>query len=210
MRRVGNEQVVRFFDKFAPKYDRSMQRWERLFLGRARAWATASADGDVLELGVGTGLNLPSYPPTARVLGVELSEQMVSIARRRIAEQHLDDHVEVRQGDVQALDLPDESRDVVVSTYTVCTIPDPAAAAREAFRLLRPGGRFLLVEHGPSTNALIRAGQRAVEPLTRRLGADNLTRDPVHYVESAGFQVEEVHRSRAGIVFRVVARKPAA
>ena len=75
--RSDNAQVRRYFDKLAPKYDRSMQRCERFFLGHGREWATARASGDVLELAVGTGLSLPLYPASARVVGVDLSEEML-------------------------------------------------------------------------------------------------------------------------------------
>lgn len=204
-----NAHVARVFDKFAPKYDRSMARWERFFLGPGREWATRLAQGDVLELAVGTGLNLPAYAGATSVLGVDLSEGMLAIAQSRIAGQGLGDRVRVEAGDVQALDVGDESRDTVVSTYTFCTIPDPMAAAREAFRVLRPGGRFLLVEHGPSSLGLVSGLQRAMEPLALRFAADHLTRDPVPCVAAAGFRVDDVQRSRAGIVFRVAATKAA-
>jgi len=185
-----------------------MLRCERFFLGRGREWATALARGDVLELAVGTGLNLPAYSTSTRVLGVDLSEQMVSMARERIVEHGLGDRARVAVGDVQALDLSNESFDTVVSTYTFCTIPEPQAAAREAFRALRPGGRFLLVEHGRSVNRVVYTAQRALDPLFVRFQADHITRDPVPYVEETGFHVDEVHRNTMGIVFRVAATKP--
>jgi ubiquinone/menaquinone biosynthesis C-methylase UbiE len=167
------------------------------------------ARGDVVEIAVGTGLNIPLYPQEAsRVVGIELSEPMLDIARKRLASAGLTGRMEVRQGDAQALDLPDESADTVISTYTLCTIPDPQAACREAWRILRPGGRFVLAEHGPSTRAAIRALMAVVDPLSVRFGADHLTRDPIPYLEAGGFTVQESHRSgRAGVVFRVVATK---
>ena len=80
MAEAGNTKVRRVFDKMAPKYDRSMQRCERFFLGHGREWAARQANGEVLELAIGTGLNLPHYPLSTQVLGIDLSEGMVGIA----------------------------------------------------------------------------------------------------------------------------------
>lgn len=209
MRQPGSERVAQVFDKMAAHYDRQIGLFERFVLGPARGWAIGQARGRVVEIAVGSGLNLPLYGPDVEgIIGVDLSEGMLELARRKVADGGLD-RVELRRGDVQALDLPDTCADTVVSTFTFCTIPDPGLAAAEAFRVLVPGGRFVLAEHGPSTNRVGRALMRAAEPLTLRFGADHLTRDPVPYLESAGFTVDEVHRGgRGGIVFRVLAHKP--
>jgi ubiquinone/menaquinone biosynthesis C-methylase UbiE len=211
MRQPGNEKVAEIFDKEADRYDRQMGLFERFVLGSARQWAIAQAHGRVVEIAVGTGLNLPLYSADVEgVVGVDLSKEMLDLARRRVAEQRLD-RIELHQGDVQALDLADSSADTVVSTFTYCTIPDPQRASNEAYRILTPGGRFVLAEHGPSTNAIARTLMRAVEPLSVRFQADHLMRDPVPYLQVAGFTIDEVHRSgRGGLVFRVLAHKPAA
>jgi len=190
-------------------YDQQARVVERFVFGEAREWATAHAVGDVLEIAVGTGLNLPHYPPDIKLVGIDLSEPMLAVAHKRAADLELVDRVQLRQGDVQQLELPDACMDTVISTCALCTIPDPAAAAREAFRVLRPAGRMVLVEHGPSTKRWMLAGQRAWERIMFRFDADHLTRDPVPYLTEAGFHLDEVHRSKAGIVFRVLATKPA-
>lgn len=211
MRQPSNDRVAEVFDRDAGRYDRQMGRCERLLFAGSREWAVARAHGTVVELGVGTGLNLPLYGPAVeRIIGVDVSEAMLEIARRRTEERGIG-HVELQRGDAQALDLAAGVADTVLSTFTFCTIPDPLAASREAYRVLRPGGRFVLAEHGPSTFAAARAVMRAVEPLSVRFAADHLMRDPVPFVASAGFAVDEVHRAGVGgIAFRVLAhREPA-
>jgi ubiquinone/menaquinone biosynthesis C-methylase UbiE len=208
MRQPDVEKIGRVFDKLAGQYDRQMGFSERLLFGRSRGWAASRARGRVLEIAVGTGLNLPLYPADTSVLGIDLSERMLDHARTRAAALGLTDRVTLYRGDVQALDVADESVDSVVSTFTFCTIPDPFSAAREAFRVLRPGGQFLLAEHGPSTRRWVRVGQRAVDPLTIRFLADHLMRDPLPYLSHAGFTIREArHDGRFGLASCVHAVK---
>src|SRR5215218_23314 len=208
--RSPEARVREYFDSHAGGYDEQFGAVERRLLGDQRGWAASRARGDVLELGVGTGLNLPLYPATVRrVVGVDLSAGMLDRARHRIRALGLEDRVEVRRGDVQALDLPDASVDSVVSTYSLCTVPDPAAAVREAERVLVPGGELLLVEHGPAVSRWVRAVQHLLNPVTVRWQADDLLRRPEPLVRAAGFEVVAAdHAGTAGVVHRVHARKP--
>ncbi len=208
MRQTSNEDIRKVFNRNAALYDRWMGLFERHVAVGAREWAVSKARGTVTEIGVGSGLNLPLYgPDTEHVTGVELSEEMLAIARARVAHERIE-RVELHHGDAQALDLPSESADTVMSTFTFCTIPDPLAASREAYRVLRPGGVFILAEHGRSTRAVGRAVMRAVEPLCIRISADHITRDPAAYVVGAGFSITEIHRGGpGGIIFRILARK---
>ncbi len=208
MPQTSNEDITKAFSKNARVYDRWMVFFERYVAVGARAWAVSMARGKVIEIGAGSGLNLPLYgPEVEHVTGIELSEEMLAIARRRVAEQRID-RVELHQGDAQALDLSSESADTFISTFTFCTIPDPEAASREAYRVLRPGGVFVLAEHGRSSRKLGRAVMRAIEPLCIRISADHITRDPVPYLTSAGFTDVEVQRGGpGGIVFRILAHK---
>ncbi|MEU8384537.1 methyltransferase domain-containing protein [Streptosporangium sp. NPDC048865] len=208
MRVTTDADVRRVFDRMADRYDDQMRVWERRLFPGSREWAVGQARGRTVEIAVGTGLNLPLYGADVEVIGIELSGRMLELARRRVAREGLGERVELRQGDVQRLELPDGDADTVLSTFTMCTIPDPAAAAREAYRVLKPGGRFVLAEHGPSGNPVIRAGMRLVEPAFVRFQADYLTRDPRPFLEQAGFRIESVSRTTRGVSFRVVAVRP--
>jgi ubiquinone/menaquinone biosynthesis C-methylase UbiE len=202
------ERVRRVQDKHASGYDRQIGFFERILFEGGREWVCSQAEGETLEIAFGTARNLPYYPADITLTGVELSPEMAAIARERQAAQGRD--ADLRVGDVQELEFADQSFDTVVSTLTMCTIPDPRQAAREAFRVLRPGGRFVLLEHVRSRVRPVRAVQRLLEPLAVRFGADHLLREPTVYLADAGFEVERVERSKWGIVERTVARKPAA
>ena len=201
------DRVRRIFDKQAPKYDKSMARFERLLFSGNRDWACSRADGDVLEIAAGTARNLPFYPEGVRVTGVELSPEMVALGRKRAED--LGRQIDMRVGDAEVLDFPDDSFDTVVCTYGLCTIPDDAAAVREAKRVLRPSGRIVLAEHVRSPNAVVRTIQRVLEPFAHRYGGDHLLREPLDHLARESFRVEEVKRSKAGWVELVSATKPA-
>jgi ubiquinone/menaquinone biosynthesis C-methylase UbiE len=207
MTRGETERVRRIQDKHAPVYDRSMDLFERLLFSGAREWACAQLEGDVLEIAIGTGRNVGLYPAGLRVTGVELSPEMLALARARAND--LGAAIDLRIGDAQNLELADASFDTVLITFALCTIPDDRRAVAEAFRVLRPGGRLVAVEHVRSPIRAVRAVQRLLEPASVRFGADHLTREPLDYLAGVGFEIDMVERAKWGIVERLSARKPA-
>ena len=200
------ERVRRVQDKEAPRYDRQISFFERVLFGGGREWVCSQAEGEVLELAAGTGRNLEHYPRGVQITAVELSPEMITIGRTRA--EALGRDADLQIGDVQDLDFPDESFDTVVCTLGLCTIPDPRKAISEAYRVLRPGGKLILLEHVRSPSLPVRTIERALEPLSVRFQADHLTREPLDYLEAEGFEVERLERSKWGIVERVLARRP--
>jgi ubiquinone/menaquinone biosynthesis C-methylase UbiE len=197
----------RVWNAFAPRYDKAMRFYERIQFKGGREWVCDRAQGEVLEVAVGTGLNLALYPPSVRLTGVDLSPEMLALARRRAAE--LGREVDLREGDAQALPFADASFDTVTCTLSLCAIPDERAAIDEMWRVLRPGGRLLLLDHIGSNWWPIWAGQRLLESFTIRSAGEHQTRRPLPLVEAKGFLVDERQRLKAGTVERVAAIKPA-
>jgi ubiquinone/menaquinone biosynthesis C-methylase UbiE len=202
------QRVRRLYEKEADKYDRQMNFFDRLMFADGREWVCAQAEGDVLEIGIGTGRNLPHYRGDVRLTGLELSPAMLDIARIRAREVGRD--VDLRVGDAQALEFADQAFDTVVSTLSLCTIPDDRAAVAEVRRVLRRGGRFLLLEHVRSPLLPVRLAQRLLDPLAVRFEADHLLREPLEHLRAQLFDIEMLERSKLGIVERVAARKPLA
>src|SRR3954447_11591090 len=205
--RRATELVREHYDKSASGYNRQIAFFERILFGEGRSWVCSQAEGEVLEIAVGTGRNLRYYSDDVRLTGIELSPEMLDIARREAA--NIGREADLRVGDAEALEFEDESFDTVTCTLALCTIPDDRAAVGEMWRVLRPGGRLLLLEHVRSHVRPVRIGQRALEPLMLRFEQDHLLREPLEHVRPVGFSVERVERSKAGIVERLAARKPA-
>jgi ubiquinone/menaquinone biosynthesis C-methylase UbiE len=202
----ANERQRKQYAKEAPKYDKESDSTERWLFGTEhRGWACSRAKGDTLEVAIGTGLNLPSYPPDVRLTGIDLTPEMLALARIRAAD--LGTPVTLCEGDAQALPFPDDTFDTVLCTYSMCSVPDESRTVLEMKRVLKPGGRLILVDHVRSSVAPIYWVQRLMELAPSR-GERELTRRPITHVLAAGLMIEETDRSRAGIIERLVAGKP--
>jgi ubiquinone/menaquinone biosynthesis C-methylase UbiE len=200
-------QLRRYWDRHARNYDKQMAFWERRLFGDGRQWVCAQASGDVLEVAIGTGRNLAFYPEGIRLTGVDLSPAMLELARRQAEE--LGRKVDLRVGDAHALDLPDEGFDTVVCTFSLCAIPDERRAIAEMWRVLRPGGQLLLLDHVAGAPWWVRALQWVLERVTIPVGEEHMLRRPLLTARAQGFQVERSERAKLGIVERLAARKPA-
>jgi ubiquinone/menaquinone biosynthesis C-methylase UbiE len=151
------------------------------------------ATGRVLEIGIGSGLNIPHYDPTrvSHLWGLDPSREMWAIARRNAAEHHLD--AEFIEADAESIPLEDNAADTAVITYTLCTIPGAAQALEEVRRVLRPGGRLLFCEHGEAPDASVRKWQRRMRTPWKFLGGGcHLDRPIPRLLEAAGFHSRDL------------------
>ncbi len=175
------------WDRLAEYYRRhDARRLERIAYGDSRAWICRQATGRTLEVAAGSGLNFEWYPADVDLTGVDLSPAMLALARERAPALGL--QAELREADAEQLPFRDASFDTVVCTLAVCEIPDREAAIAEMYRVLRPGGRLLLLDH--------------VEPRWLR-------GRPATIAVNAGFRIERRQRLRLGVIERLAARRPA-
>lgn len=194
------------YQRIAPFYDAMETMVEHSFAGwREHLWSLVEGPR-VLEVGVGTGKNMPYYPEGVQVTAIDLTPAMVERARERAAA--LDVEVEVQLGDAQALDFADETFDDVVSTCVFCSVPDPLLGLDELARVTKPGGRLLMVEHVRAPNPLLGAVMDAVNPLAVRVMGANINRRTVENVARSPWQVERVEDLGLRDIFKlIVARK---
>jgi ubiquinone/menaquinone biosynthesis C-methylase UbiE len=150
-----------------------------------------AAEGRVLEIGVGSGLNLPFYGPTVReVLALEPAPKLLAMARR-VPDPGMP--VSFIEASAESIPLDHQSVDTVVTTWTLCTVPEAAAAIAEMRRVLKPHGRLLFVEHGLAPDASVRWWQDRLTPIWRRLsGGCHLNRPIQSMIEGGGFHVDRV------------------
>ncbi|MFW6174799.1 MAG: class I SAM-dependent methyltransferase [Chloroflexota bacterium] len=194
------ERTRKRYDRSASTYDLLWAPGERLFIRRMRRdlWRRAPA-GRVLEVGVGTGENIRFYPPGAEVTAVDISNDMMARAKRRPVPDGAS--VEFRHGDVQSLDIENDAFDAAVATFVFCSVPDPGAGLRELRRVVRPGGRVLMLEHVRVDLPGIGALMDIADPISARLTGSHINRQTGETVRRAGFASVSVEsRGPLGIV----------
>ena len=182
-------------------YDACCAVMERCGLGRWRRWLAGGAVGRTLDVGCGTGRNLPLVDARARVIGLDPTRDSLLAARRRAP------YVPLVQGDAQALPFRDGAFDTVLSGLVFCSVPDPARGLAEVRRVLGPGGTLRMLEHVRATGALKARLQDRWQPLWTRLsGGCHWNRQTEQTVEAAGFHIDPATRRARGDMRRFVAR----
>ena len=201
----------------AASYNLIMNNTERRCLGHWRRELLANAKGNVLEIGAGTGLNIPYYAPTTRQLTLsEPDQHMRKKLRLNIKKQN--HSAQITAWPAEQITMPDNSYDTIVSTLVLCSVACQTNSLNEIKRLLKPGGQLIFMEHVISDNPSVLRWQKLLEPTWSLCAGDcRLTRDTKNAIESAGFQLETLteapmHGTPAFVsrTIRGIARKPLA
>jgi phosphatidylethanolamine/phosphatidyl-N-methylethanolamine N-methyltransferase len=176
---LEKRQVKRAYKIYAPAYDLVFD-WI-FHPGREAAIRALSIEPGhhVLEVGIGTGLNLPIYPPRCRLTGIDLSEEMLRKAHEKVAELGLT-NVSLRAMDATVMDFDDNGFDSSVATYTISAVPDPVSVLREMRRVVKPGGSIVVLNHFRSDRRVVGRIEDLVAPVCTRLGwKSNLPLEPL-------------------------------
>jgi ubiquinone/menaquinone biosynthesis C-methylase UbiE len=198
--------TVYAYDRASRWYD--LQEWlpEKLAMHgwRRGLWSRVPA-GTLLEVGVGTGRNLPFYAEGHAATAIDISPKMLAKAERKAKQ--LQAGVDLRVMDAQQLDFPDASFDSAVATFVFCSVPDPVLGLREVRRVIKPRGQLFLIEHVLSKRQPLRWIMERLNGVARTVNGANIDRDTVRNVETAGFAVLEVQDLWGDIVKLIVAER---
>lgn len=180
---------------------------EQILFKRLRKKAIAMARGKVLEVGVGTGKNIPYYDiDNLKLTAIDFSVGMLDIAKEKRVKMGLDD-LELIEMDVEDLKFDDGSFDTIVSTFVFCTVPDPKKGLQELYRVLKPGGKVIFVEHMKSRYAILNLFLKIMNYFSSRLLGTSMLRETQKSIEKAGFKISSVEYSLFDIVRLIVAKK---
>ena len=181
------ESLERVYTNYSSVYDRTFGK----AFNQSREFAVRglpiAANDEVLEVGVGTGIALPLYPPHCKITGIDLSEGMLKVAQERIDEHRLN-HVTLQRMDAGQMNFEDNSFDLVMAAYVVTAVPDYRKVVSEMIRVCRPGGRIVMLNHFSNGNKLIAAVEKLISPMCQRIGfRTDLSLN--HVLESTSLQV---------------------
>lgn len=194
------------YDRISPVYDLFESLVERSKFSKWRKLLFQQVKGPtMLEVGVGTGKNFPYYPPGLEVTAIDLSQGMLSRARKKLAS-YPSARINLRIMDVQKLDLEEGSFDTAMATFVFCSVPDPVLGLREVRRVLKPEGKLLLLEHVLSKKPILRCLMKLMNPIHVRITGANINRVTVSNIQKAGFRIEKEKNLWLDIVKLIVAR----
>lgn len=192
------ERIKKRYDRLAAVFDYMSHMirdsWRKDLVG--------DLSGRILEVGVGTGANLPFYPKGAHVIGIDFSPNMLEKAAEKIAK--CEATIILKEMDIEALDFPDDTFDVIVSTCVFCSVPNPVKGFKELRRVVKPKGKIVMLEHMRSENEVIGKALDLINPLATRLSGTNVNRRTMENIEKAGLHIIEESYLMTSIMRKII------
>ncbi len=199
---LSKEDIRDKYNSFASRYN-IIEIFSNFFIGKYRKDLLKYAYGNVLEVGIGTGANLRYYDSNCKIIGIDLSREMLKKAERKA--KTLRKEIILKEGDAEKLHFKREKFDTVVDTLGLCTYPNPIRALKEMKRVCKKNGKILLLEHGISNKAFIAKLQRKREHKHYQKIGCSLLRNPEELVRKAGLNINKIERKVLGIIYVIVA-----
>jgi len=198
--------IQKRYDRIAPFFDGMEAVLEGLFMKSWRKQLWAKVDGHhILEVGVGTGKNFEFYPQDAMVTAIDFSAQMLKQAKARQLRKQV--VVDLQQMDVQTLCYADNSFDTVIATFVFCSVPVPSKGLKELYRVCKPGGQVLLLEHVLSARPWLAKLMHRLNPLVLSMMGANINRQTLKNVQACAFSSVRVDKNSSDIIKLIEARK---
>ena len=197
--------IISKYNRISPIYDIMEIPMETMMFSNWRKDILSRLSGRVLEVGIGTGKNIPYYPDDCEVVGIDISDKMLSHAKEKARSSN---NISLFRMDAENLGFKDESFDYVITTFVLCSIPQPVPALEEMKRVCKPDGMVINLEHMKSDNKFIASVEDLLNPITKATTGVNINRETVENVKKAGLDVTEVKNMAFKDVFRLIRSRP--
>ncbi|WP_340818669.1 methyltransferase domain-containing protein [Methanolobus sp. WCC4] len=197
--------VISKYNRISHVYDIMELPMETMMFSNWREEVLSGLSGRVLEVGIGTGKNIPHYPDNCEVVGIDISDKMLSHAKEKASSRN---NISLFQMDAENLGFKDDSFDYVITTFVLCSIPQPIPALKEMKRVCKPDGMVINLEHMKSENRAIALAEDVLNPLTVAITDVNINRETVENVKKAGLNIIDVRNMALKDVFRLIRSKP--
>ncbi len=205
-RQADSEKTKHRYNRIAPYFDKLESILESLFISTWRKALWDKVHGThILEVGVGTGKNFPYYPENTQITAIDFSEKMLDLAKTKQLSNSIAANLELM--DVQSLCYADNSFDTVVSTFVFCSVPQPHKGLQELYRVCKPGGQVLFLEHVLSSKPMMAKMMNLINPLISSIFGANINRQTVKSIQACGFEKVIVDASSGDMVKLVQAIK---
>lgn len=196
--------IISKYNRVSYVFDTMEIPMEHMWFSKWRKDILSGLSGRVLDVGIGTGKNIPHYPDECEIVGVDISDKMLSHAKEKSAH----DNISLFQMDAENLGFKDNSFDYVITTFVLCSIPDPIAALKEMKRVCKSDGMIINLEHMKSDNRIIAFIEDLFNPLIVAITGVNINRETVENVKKAGLNVIDIKNKALIDVFRLIKSKP--